>query len=128
MDILFLIGRILFGGFFLMSGMNHFLKSEILVSYSRSKKVPMPNFSVLFSGLFLVLAGLFIILGIFIKFAVFLLVIFFVLVSFKMHNFWTISDPQENMMQKMNFMKNMAFLGASLMMLAISYPWAYSLM
>ena len=44
-----------------------------------------------------------------------------------MHNFWTLADPQLRMADKVNFMKNMALLGAILMFLAIPLPWALSL-
>jgi hypothetical protein len=45
-----------------------------------------------------------------------------------MHNFWKLEDPQLRMADKINFMKNMALLGAILMLLAIPSPWPLSLM
>ena len=33
MEIIFLIGRILFGGYFLMGGINHFTKKEMMKGY-----------------------------------------------------------------------------------------------
>jgi hypothetical protein len=40
-----------------------------------------------------------------------------------MHNFWKDEDPQMKMADRINFMKNMALLGALLMLLAIPLPW-----
>jgi putative oxidoreductase len=128
MDILFLLGRILFGGILLMMGMNHFTKREMLVQYAQSKEVASPGFSVFIGGLFLVLGALGILLGIYVQWAVLLLVLFFVPVTFKMHNFWAVQEPQAQMQEMVNFMKNMIILGAALTMLAIPLPWAYSLM
>ena len=63
MDVIILIGRILFGGFFLMSGINHFTKLEAMTGYAKYKKLPAAKLGVLLTGLRLVLGGLYIILG-----------------------------------------------------------------
>ena len=127
MDIAFLIGRILFGGFFVMMGMNHFMKMGMMTQYAASKNVPSPKFAVMISGMLIILGGLGIFLGAYVQWAVIALVLFLVPVSFKMHNFWAIQDQQEKMMQMVNFLKNMAFAGAALMALAIPTPWAFSI-
>ena len=44
-----------------------------------------------------------------------------------MHVYWKMQDPSMKMTQKINFEKNMALLGAALMILAISTPWIWSL-
>lgn len=126
MEIAFLIGRILFGGFFVMSGMNHFMKTGMMTQYVASKNVPSPKLAVMASGLLLILGGLGIVVGAYVQIAVLALVLFFVPVSLKMHNFWTVTDPQQRMAEMVNFLKNMALMGAALMMLAIPTPWAFS--
>ncbi|MFY9457749.1 MAG: DoxX family membrane protein [Candidatus Spechtbacterales bacterium] len=126
MDIFFLIGRILFGGFFVMSGINHFMKVGMMAQYTASKNVPSPKFAVMVTGLLLILGGLGILLGVYVELAVLALALFFVPVSFKMHNFWAVQDPQQKMAEMVNFLKNMALLGAALMTLAIPTPWAFS--
>jgi len=127
MDIFFLIGRILFGGFFVMMGMNHFMKLAMITQYAASKNVPSPKFAVMISGVLIILGGLGIFLGAYVQWAVIALVLFLVPVSFKMHDFWAIKDPQEKMTQMVNFLKNMAFVGAALMTLAIPTSWAFSI-
>lgn len=126
MSILFLIGRILFGGYFVMSGLNHFMKLGMLTGYTSSKGVPSPKLAVMVTGLLLLAGGLGMLLGVYTQWAVLALVLFFIPVSFKMHNFWTVSDPQAKMMEMVHFMKNMGLLGAALMTLAIT-DWPYSL-
>jgi len=128
MEILFLIGRIIFGGFFIFSSFNHFFKNKMLADYAASKGVPSAPFFVYISGLFILLGGLLILLGVYIQFAVLLLVIFLLVTSFKIHNFWAIADPMAKMSEMVNFMKNMALLGAALTMLSIPTPWPLSLL
>lgn len=125
-SVLFLIGRILFGGFFLMSAFNHFTKTEMLVGYTASKGIKLAKFAVFFTGLLLLIGGLGIIFGVYVRVAVAALVLFLAPASFIMHPFWKDSDANMKMMNMVNFNKNMALIGASLMALAISAPWSLS--
>lgn len=127
METLFLIGRILFGGYFIMNGLNHFTKNEMLSGYAASKGVPSPKLLVYIAGLFILFGGLGVILGTYIEWAVLLLVIFLLLVSLKMHAFWGISDPGARASDMASFVRNMALLGAALMLLSIPTPWLFSL-
>ena len=126
MTILFLIGRVLFGGYFIMNGLNHFMKMGMMKGYASSKSVPMASMAVAITGLMILLGGLGILMGVYIQLSVLLLAIFLVFVTFKMHNFWAVTEPNMKMMEMVNFYKNMALLGAVLMMLFIPSPWAYS--
>ena len=126
-EALFLVGRLIAGGYYVMSGANHFLKWDMLTQYAKSKNVPLAKWAVLFSGLLLLLGGVSLLTGIYSQVGVACIVAFFLGVSFKMHNFWAV-DKEEQMAQKINFMKNMALLGSALMWLAIETPWPFSLM
>lgn len=110
-----------------MMGMNHFMKSGMMAQYAASKGVPSAKSAVMVSGALLILGGLGIVLGVYVGLAVSALLLFLVPVSFKMHNFWTIQDPQQKMTEMTNFLKNMAFAGAALMILSIPAPWAFSI-
>jgi uncharacterized membrane protein YphA (DoxX/SURF4 family) len=127
MTYLFVIGRILLGGYFLMSGYNHFKNIKMLSGYAGSKGVPLPNTAVFITGLMLTLGGAGIFLGVWVRVAILLLSIFLVGVSFKMHDYWNIQDPMQKMTQEVNFKKNIALLGAVLMLLAITVPWPVAL-
>ena len=81
MDLIIVIGRILFGGFFLMSGINHFTKLEAMTGYAKYKKLPAAKLGVLISGLMLVIGGISIILGYYADLGALLLAIFLVLFS-----------------------------------------------
>ena len=126
MNVLFLIGRIVFGGYFLMNAWNHFKNIEGLSGYAASKGVPSAKAAVFMSGVLLLLGGLGVIFGISPEASLTLLIIFLVPVSFKMHAFWKETDQNARMMDQIQFMKNMALVGALLMMYALSVPWVYN--
>lgn len=111
MEFLPVFGRILFGSFFVLSSLNHFLKSDMLAGYAASKGVSSPKTTVLLSGLLILLGGLGIVFNMYIQLSVALVALFLLGVSFNMHKFW--KEPAE----MENFTKNMALLGAALMLL-----------
>ncbi|HLM83807.1 MAG TPA: DoxX family protein [Candidatus Bathyarchaeia archaeon] len=126
MWIFFLLGRILFGGYFLLSGIKHFTNAGILTEYADSKKVPLARAAVLAAGILLLIGGAGILLGIFVDMAVAALVVFLLTVSIMVHNFWE-ETGLERTANLINFQKNMALLGAALLVLFIPTPWPFSL-
>jgi uncharacterized membrane protein YphA (DoxX/SURF4 family) len=126
MAIAFLIGRIIFGGYFLLNAYNHLVNSGHMVGYAQSKGVPAPKLAILGSGILLLIGGVSMVLGLYPLIGVIALVVFLIPVSFKMHDYWKIQDPMVRMSERISFQKNMALLGAALMMLAISTPWIWS--
>lgn len=127
MDILFLIGRIIVGAYYLMSAYNHFANLGMMSGYAGSKGVPAPRAAVIGTGILLLIGGLSILFGYQPVIGVVALIIFFLPVSFMMHNFWAIEDEQMKQVQQVNFMKNMALMGSALMFLAIPRPWPFGL-
>lgn len=127
MDYIFLIGRILFGGYFILQGINHLKHANGLAQYAASKGVPSPKVGVVVSGLMILLGGLGVVLGVYTVLSTLLIAAFLIAVSIKMHAFWNINEPQAKMNEKIQFMKNVALLGAALVMCAIPAPWVFSL-
>lgn len=121
-----LVGRVLFGGFFLYNGLNHFMNLEGMAGYAMSKGLPMASFMVAASGLLLLLGGLSILLGFLTRIGAWLLVLFLVPTAFLMHNYWAVADAQAAAGEQVQFMKNMALAGAALM-IAIVPRWPLSL-
>jgi len=99
---------------------------RMMSDYAKMKGVPVPSVAVALTGLMMILGGLSMLLGIYPLVGVVLLVVFLIPVSFMMHNFWKVQDPQMRMGEMINFMKNMALLGAVLMLSAIPIPWPFS--
>ena len=127
MEYLFLVSRILFGGYFVLAGINHFRNLAGTAGYAASKGVPFPKVAVIGTGLLLLLGGLGIVLGLYVRFAILLLVVFLIPVTFKMHQFWKVQDPMQKMGERINFEKNIALAGAALAYLFIALPWALAL-
>ena len=119
MDVIILIGRILFGGFFLMSGINHFAKLEAMTGYAKYKKLPAAKLGVLISGLMLVIGGLYIVLGYYADLGALLLAIFLVLAAVIFHNFWAETDATAKQTEMMAFMKDIALAGGALIVFAM---------
>ena len=119
MDLILVIGRILFGGFFLMSGINHFTKLEAMTGYAKYKKLPAAKLGVLISGLMLVIGGITIILGYYADLGALLLAIFLVLAAVIFHNFWKETDATAKQNEMLGFMKDMALAGAALILFAL---------
>ena len=119
MDLIIVIGRILFGGFFLMSGINHFAKLEAMTGYAKYKKLPAAKLGVLISGLMLIIGGISIILGYYADLGALLLAIFLVLAAVIFHNFWKETDATAKQNEMLGFMKDMALAGAALILFAL---------
>lgn len=127
MNIVSIIGRIIFGGYFLMQGIFHFSSHAGLTAYAASKGVPAPSLAIYFTGLMLIVGGIGLIAGKMPKISAALIAVFLFFVSLKMHNFWAISDPASKIVEMGNFTKNMALLGGSLVLMNIK-NWSYSAM
>jgi len=114
MDILLVIGRVLFALIFINSGIAHLTKLEAMTGYAQYKKVPAAKLSVIVTGLMLVVGGLYIALGVYADLGALLLAIFLVASAFMMHNFWTIEDAQAKQNESISFFKYLALAGAAL--------------
>ena len=119
MDIVLIVGRVLFSLLFISSGVAHLTKLEAMTGYAQYKKVPAAKLSVIATGLMLIIGGLYVALGIYADLGALLLAIFLLLSAFKMHDFWTISDEQAKQSEMTSFMKNLALAGASLIIFVL---------
>src|SRR6266568_7238461 len=113
MHILFLIGRIILGGYFVMGGIRHFTNLNMMAGYAKSKGTPAPAAATVGTGILLVLGGLSFLLGVRPTIGGTLLVIFLLGVSFKIHDFWAVTDPQMKMNDVVNFTRIWDYLGPS---------------
>jgi putative oxidoreductase len=122
----FLIGRLMFGGFFLYNGINHFRQHNMIAQYAGAKKVPKPDFAVRASGIALTIGGASILLGIKPKLGTLAIIGFLGTVSPMIHNFWKDEDPGERMHNMGDFTKNLALLGSALALMGVEEPWPAS--
>ncbi len=112
------LGRILFGGYFIMSGYNHFAHLGMMAGYTQSKGVPAAKPAVIITGALLLIAGITTLLNYYPEVGLVALIIFLIPVTFLMHAFWKIQDPMAKMGERVNFFKNLALLGGAFLLLA----------
>jgi putative oxidoreductase len=118
-----LLGRAMFGGFFLYNGINHFLKRKMMTEYASSKNVAAADVAVLVSGAMIAAGGLSLMAGVRPKVGASLIAGFLVGVSPVMHAFWRHDDPQQKMNEMVHFSKNLALLGGVMLAAAVPEPW-----
>ena len=119
MDIIMIIGRVLFALMFVTGGLNHFTKAQAMTGYAQFKKVPAAKASVLLSGLVLLLGGLSVILGVYADLGALALAVALLAMALKMHDFWAQSDPQAKQTETIAFFKNVSMAGAALFIFAL---------
>lgn len=113
-----LMGRVLISLIFLMSGLGKAFQFDAQVGYAASQGVPMAAAAIAISAGIEIAASLMIILGYKARLGAAVLFLWMIPVSFMMHAFWAITDPMGMQMQMAMFMKNLAMMGAMLLIVA----------
>lgn len=121
MDVVFVIGRVLFALMFVRSGLGHFQAKDMMAGYAKAKNVPSPETAVLLSGAMIILGGLMIALGLWADLGAILLILFLIPTAFVMHAYWQESDPQAAAQESIQFYKDLALLGG-----AVIIFWFYN--
>jgi uncharacterized membrane protein YphA (DoxX/SURF4 family) len=119
MDVVILIGRILFAVLILGSAWSHFSQAKAMTGYAQSKGVPMAGPAVLGGGVLLGLGGLSVLLGIWPDLGALLLVVFLLPTAVLMHGFWRETGAQAKQMEMVQFMKDLGLAGAALMLFGL---------
>ena len=122
----FLLGRLVFGGFFLYSGIHHILDRKMLSQYAAAKKVPLPDVAVMASGAMMIMGGASILSGVKPKWGALAIMGFLAGVSPMIHDFWSHQDPNQRQAEMVNFTKNLALLGGALALMGVEEPWPMS--
>jgi putative oxidoreductase len=121
MDVVLLIGRVLFGILFLLSAVGHLTKTDNMAGYAASRGVPLAKPATLLTGVQILVGGLSVILGVWGDLGSLLLAAFLPATAVLMHAFWTETDPMAKQMEMVQFQKDVALAGA-----ALSFFWVFS--
>ena len=123
MDVLFLIGRILFALVFVISGLFGHLGEggKAGREYARALGAPSPDVLVPLSGIAIIAGGVMVALGLWADLGALLIIGFLIGITPIMHAFWKIEDEQMKQVQMAMFFKNASLLGA-----AIIVFWLYN--
>ncbi len=122
----FLLGRLLFGGYFIFSGINHFKQRHQMSQYAAAKNVPKSHIAVPLTGAMLIGGGASILLGLKPKWGTLAIMTFLAGVSPVMHNFWQDENPEQRTNNLINFTKNLALFGAASALMGVEEPWPAS--
>ena len=120
MDVVLLIGRALFVGIFLISGIAHLTQTQAMAGYAASRGVPAARPATLVSGAVIVVGGLMVLLGLWGDLGALLIVAFLLPTGVLMHGFWKETDPQAKQMEMVQFTKDTALAGA-----ALAFIWVF---
>lgn len=94
------------------------MKLDMMTGYAKSKGVPASKISVAITGFLLLIGGLAIVLNEYMLLGMWILIVFLVVTTLVMHPFWKEKDPMVRMNEQIGFFKNVAIIGALLMMVA----------
>lgn len=119
MDVIVLIGRILFVAVFLASGAAHLTQTRDMEGYVSSKGLGNEALLVQASGVQMLVGGLMVLFGIWMDLGFLILAAFLIPAALLFHAFWKVADPQEMNVERAQFMKNLALVGACLALFAL---------
>jgi putative oxidoreductase len=120
-----LVGRILLGLIFVLSGTGKVFGFDGTVGYIAAKGLPLPQIVAVLTICIELGGGLMLVFGFFTRPAAFVLAVFTVLAALIFHNFWAATEAMR-MSQQTNFMKNLSIAGGMLV-LAVFGPGALSI-
>lgn len=112
-DTLALIGRLILAWFFVPAGWGKIAGFAGTVGYATSAGLPMPQVGVAIALVIELVGGLMLLVGWRTRWAALALAVFAVVAAIFFHNFWAVPEAQQ-MMQKLNFTKNLAIAGGLL--------------
>lgn len=124
-DALALVGRILLGSIFVLSGFQKLMGYSGLVATIAGKGLPMPQVLAVLSVAIELGAGLLLVVGLKARWAALLLFLFTIPVTLTFHNFWTMAGA-DAAMNEIQFLKNVAIMGGMLLAAALG-PGRYSI-
>lgn len=119
MEVLYVIGKVLFSYLFVTSGINHFKNLDAMVGYAQYKKLPFAKPAVLASGTLLVVAPVLLIVGVLEVLALASIAVFLLITAFVFHAYWKEIDAMARMNEQISFNKEISLVGAALALIAL---------
>lgn len=112
-----LVGRVLLGLLFVLSGFAKISGFDGTAGYIASKGMPLPQLVAALTIVVELGGGLALMAGLYTRQVVVVLAAFTLLAGVIFHNFWAVPQP-EQMAQQINFMKNLSIAGGMLVLAA----------
>jgi putative oxidoreductase len=115
-DAIWLLARILIGGIFVYSGFGKLTGLDGFAASLAKNGVPMAEVMAVIGAAVEFFGGLAIVLGVQTRYAALLMALFTITATLISHRFWEFADPATFRGQSVQFMKNVAILGAFLLL------------
>jgi putative oxidoreductase len=115
-DLIWLLARCFIGGIFVYSGFGKLTGLEGFAASLAKNGVPMPEVMAVVGGAVEFFGGLAIVLGLKARYAALLMALFTISATLISHRFWEFQDAAMFKGQSVQFMKNVAILGAFLLL------------
>jgi putative oxidoreductase len=116
-DKLVLLGRILLGGIFVLSGYGKLMGLAAFAASLEKNGVPFASVMAPIGAAVEFFGGLAIVLGIEVRYAALLMIAFVIVATLISHRFWEFQDAARRM-QQTQFSKNMAIIGGFVLLVA----------
>lgn len=118
MDVIDLIGRVLFASVFVVNGWAHLAHREMIVGVARGMGAPAPELTAPAAGVLMLVSSALIVLGVWADLAALALVPFLFATAVLAHAYWKEEDPMTRAGQHAQFWKNIGLAGAALYIVA----------
>jgi putative oxidoreductase len=117
--VLAVLGRVMLSTIFILSAVGNKIPNfKAVASLMEGEGVPAPQILLVGAIVFLIAGSLSVVLGYKARIGAALLLIFLVLATYYFHDFWTVTDPKLKQEQMIQFMKNLALMGAMVLIIA----------
>ncbi|HVS79825.1 MAG TPA: DoxX family membrane protein [Candidatus Paceibacterota bacterium] len=127
MDILLFIGRLLYGAYFLVLGGSYIKNARRIAKREGLAKVPFAPIIIYACALLSIAGGLGVVLGWHTNLALGALIFMLIFTSLRLHDYWNLDEPENISVEMAHFLKNLALIGAALMMYSLITPWPLSI-
>ncbi|HEX5404900.1 MAG TPA: DoxX family protein [Pseudonocardiaceae bacterium] len=117
MDIVILVGRILFGAVFFGGALGHFTNTAAMSAYTESMGLRPGRLFVIASGLWQLAGAALVVLGVWADLGALMLAVFVVSAAVTMHRFWSAGDAETKMTEQIHFNKDISLAGGALILL-----------
>jgi uncharacterized membrane protein YphA (DoxX/SURF4 family) len=119
MNVIEIIGKVLFSLLFVGSGVNHFKNTSAMAGYAMAKGLKFAELNVYLSGVLLIIAPVALIFGVFEVAALISLTVFLLLTAFIFHPYWKETDPMLKISEQIAFNKEISIVGAILIIISL---------
>ena len=120
-----LLGRVLIGAPFILSGLGKLAAHDATVGYIGSAGLPLPQVGWLIAVVMEFFAGLALVIGFYTRPLALLMALYTLATALVAHHFWTMADAAR-MENAINFYKNISIMGG-LVLLSVTGPGKYSI-